>query len=257
MAKQFYDYSRNRGQRQTTEQQVEVTPVNNIAPEDEQLVDLGEKAHEITDFFEAHKKNIMIGGGAIVGIALLALAYFFLMKAPAEKAAADEIFRAELLFQQDSFQKAIAGDSAATGLLDVANNYGRTAAGNNSHYYLGISCLQTGDFKGAIQHLESYSASGELMPAMTYGALGDAYAEQYTASKSNGDLEQALKNYEKAANASDNSLTAPYNLWKAGLVYEKLGQNDKAAAAFTRIKNEFPRSAQGEDIELFIARVGK
>ena len=95
------------------------------------------------------------------------------------------------------------------------------------------------------------------MPAMTYGALGDAYAEQYTSSKGNSDLEQALKNYEKAANASDNSLTAPYNLWKAGLVYEKLGQNDKAAAAFTRIKNEFPRSVQADDIGLYIARVGK
>ena len=43
-------------------------------------------------------------------------------------------------------------------------------------------------------------------------------------------------------------------LKKAGLVYEKLGQYDKALAAYKKIKSEYSKTTVGTSIDKYISR---
>ena len=86
------------------------------------------------------------------------------------------------------------------------------------------------------------------MAAQNCGLQGDAYAqlENYA---------EAVRMYEKAVDASDNSLSAPYYLKKAGGVYEKLGDYAKALAAYERISDDYPASMEARDIQKYIGRI--
>ena len=79
--------------------------------------------------------------------------------------------------------------------------------------------------------------------------MGDAYAEK-------NDFSNALSSYKKAANAGDNEVLAAYYLKKVGLLHEKQGQHAEAKSAFEKIKNSYPASQEGTDIDKYIARVG-
>ena len=44
-------------------------------------------------------------------------------------------------------------------------------------------------------------------------------------------------------------------LLKAGAVCEKLGQKDQALAFYKRIKEQYPQSMEGYDIDKYISRI--
>jgi hypothetical protein len=58
----------------------------------------------------------------------------------------------------------------------------------------------------------------------------------------------------KAANASNNKLTTPIFLKKAGLAYEELKEFKDAAAAYEKIKKEYSDATEAQDIDKYIAR---
>ena len=66
--------------------------------------------------------------------------------------------------------------------------------------------------------------------------------------------EKAVSYYKKAADEKKNEFTAPIYLMKAGQVYEELGKPKDALSMYNRIKKDFPQSAEGRQIEKYIAR---
>ena len=52
-----------------------------------------------------------------------------------------------------------------------------------------------------------------------------------------------------------NTLTAPYYLKKSGEVYEKLGDNEKALAAYKKIATDYATSMEARDIQKYIGRI--
>jgi TolA-binding protein len=80
------------------------------------------------------------------------------------------------------------------------------------------------------------------------GALGDAYLEK-------GDETKALKQYQNAFNFSDNEMTAPIFLMKAGKLSESMGNHEKALEYYTRIKEKYPNTNEGRSVDKYIARV--
>ena len=85
------------------------------------------------------------------------------------------------------------------------------------------------------------------MKARAKAAIGDAMVNK-------GEIAASVSYFEEAANISNNIFSAGY-LQKAGICYEELGQFDKALAAYNRIKNEFPNSPEGMEIQKYISRV--
>ncbi|MBK8722829.1 MAG: tetratricopeptide repeat protein [Saprospiraceae bacterium] len=245
MAKKFYQTNRfNKGQQDQTVRQ----PVEEQY-DDEPIVDLGEVKEKATSFWD-HNRNLILG---VVGGLILVVGGWFgynnLIKGPKQQRAVDQMFQAELMFEKDSFQLALTNPGGGySGFIDIINNYGGTPAGNTAKYYAGICYLNMGDFENAVKYLEDYSPSGTIIPAVKYSALGDAYAEQ-------NKMDEAEKNYKKAAAETPNDVVTPYMLKKLGLFYEKQNKNDLAMKAYQDVKNEYLRSSDGRDIEKYIIRL--
>jgi tetratricopeptide (TPR) repeat protein len=101
------------------------------------------------------------------------------------------------------------------------------------------------DYEKAIEYLSKFDSDDEMVGPVSLGALGDAFA----------DIDQqkdALEYYEKAANKKANEFTTPLFLYKAGQTAMLLEDYSKAEALFTKIKESYPKSDQGKDVDKFI-----
>lgn len=199
-------------------------------------------------FFENNQKTLTIIFGAAIVIAGIFIAFHRFYKIPREKEANEQMFYAEQYFEKDSFNLALDGDGNYPGFLDIIDDFGGTKSADLATYYTGISYLRLGQFEDAIDYLESFSSDDILVGPVALGACGDAYAEL-------GDTEKALNLYIKAAEVSENSFTAPIYLLKAGKLYESVDDIDKALEAYEEIKDKYPESTEGRQIDKYIARI--
>lgn len=217
--------------------------------QEELLVDLEGAKSQAEGFVE---KNSNLVFGALVALVLILGAYFvykYMIKAPQEKAAMEQMFKAEEQFAKDSFSLALVNPGGGyKGFVDIIAEYSGTQAANVAHYYAGASYLNLGDYNVAIDYLKDYSADGNITPAMKNGMIGDAYSELE-------DFDSALSYYNKAVSAVENEMTAPYYLFKLGMLYEKQGDYSKSRRSFEKIKSSFPNSNEASSIDKFIARV--
>ena len=108
-----------------------------------------------------------------------------------------------------------------------------------------MTYLNLQQYSEAIAHLENFSSDDDIMGAMAKGGIGDAFSQL-------NQPEDALGYYEKAIAHSDNEFTAPRFLYKAGVLAIGMGQKDKAKGYFERIKEEYPDSQEGNNIDALI-----
>ena len=85
------------------------------------------------------------------------------------------------------------------------------------------------------------------MKARALACTGDAYVGL-------GDYAQAATYFEKAAGHADNMYAAKY-LLKAGVTYEEIGNTAKALECYKAIKDNYPQSPEGYDIDKYISRI--
>lgn len=199
-------------------------------------------------FIEDNQKIIsyVIGGIIVVVVAYLGFNKFYLQ--PTEKEAQSQMFMAEQYFEKDSFNLALNGDGNYLGLLDIVDSYGITKSANLAQYYAGISFLRIGQYEDAIDYLQKFKTDDLLLAPVKEGALGDAYLEL-------GDQEEALSQYKKAYSLNNNEFTTPIYMQKAGFVLELLDELEEALTVYETLKADFPDSAEGRNIDKYIARV--
>jgi tetratricopeptide (TPR) repeat protein len=215
---------------------------------DEVLIDLVETKDSAQGFLEKNQFKVLGGIGLLALLIGALVAYFLLFKSPRESKAMSAMFKAEQQFERDSFALALENPGGGfDGFLDIIDNYNGTKAANLAKYYAGISYLNLGLYDPAIEYLNGFSAKGDLLPITKLGALGDAYSEK-------GDFDQALSYYQKAANTASNELLTPYYLKKLALLSDKQGNKEDATNFFNRIKEEFPDSEEGSQIDKYLAR---
>lgn len=216
--------------------------------EEESSIEVFDKADEVLNsgeaFIEKNQKSILIGLGVIaavvVGVILLKKQYF----EPREKEAQESIFMAEQFFAIDSFQLALDGKDEAMGFLDVIDHYGSTDAGNLAKAYAGICYKQLGDDEKAIEYLNKFSGSDELIQPSVLGAMGDCYWNL-------GEVDKAISYYKKAANKESELLTPFYNE-RAALAYMSIEQNDKAVALLESIVKKYPNYSNIMEVKKYI-----
>ncbi|HZK09100.1 MAG TPA: tetratricopeptide repeat protein [Bacteroidales bacterium] len=197
-------------------------------------------------FIEDNQKPILTVIGVLVVIILAFFAFQRFYLYPKEQTAKEQIFMAQKYFSHDSLNLALNGDGINPGFLDIIDDYQWTESANLAHYYAGIIYLKQGEYQAALDHLKDFSTKDILVKAMALGAIGDSYMQL-------DKTEKAAEYYKKAANASENELTAPAFLTKAGWAYEILGDYSKAIDMYKQIKTKFPRSQEAREIEKTIA----
>ena len=208
---------------------------------------LGEQFTKAESFVIENKKSLLVIGGTIIALILLYVGYQSLIIGPREKEAAGQMFMAERYFEQDSLDKAINGDGNFLGFEAIADEYGSTKAGSMAHYYLGFAYLRKGEYEKAIESLEDFSNNDEVLMALSYSGIADAYLEL-------NNTDDAINFYKKAAAKSKDQFSTPIFLMKLGMTYEIANDNQKAIETYERIKTEYSESAEAKEVDKYIAR---
>ena len=213
---------------------------------EEKNTEMGSVITRSEEFIQKNQKTLII---IVAAILVVILGFFGLRKwvfQPREARAAAEMFAAEQWFGQGDFEKALNGDDTFRGFLGVAQNYKCTKAGNLAKYYAGASYLHMGNFDEAARWLKKYHGKDTFTRPLAEMMLGDALIEQ-------GDIKGAASHYTKAAKMNDNYITAPTALFKAGMAYLMLEDNQKALDCFQQVKHNYPESTEWNDIDRYIA----
>ena len=197
-------------------------------------------------FFEKNGKLLayITAGLLIVGAGIFCW-YKFLYQ-PSVQEAQGQMVAAEETFRAGDYELALNGDGNFLGFAQIADEYG-AKAGKDVFFYAGVCELQLGNWESAISYLKSYNGKDAILAARAAACIGDAYAglEDYA---------KALEYFEKAAAKADNMFAAGY-LLKAGITAEKLGKNEKALSFYEEIKDQYPQSMEGYDIDKYIGRI--
>lgn len=214
---------------------------------DNMIIDVQEAFSKTELYIEENKQNLIIIASVIIALVGGYFAYKYMYVAGEETTASAEMFKAEAYFANDSLDKAINGDGVALGFAQIAEDYSITPSGNLAQYYLGISYLKKGQYEDAIEHLEEFDSKDQIVAPEATGAIGDANMEL-------GNIEEAITYYLKAAEQNTNKFTTPIFLKKAAMANEDKGNYADAVKLYERIKNEFPETVEGMEMEKFIGR---
>jgi len=215
---------------------------------------LDETASKSEQWIEKNSKVLFGTLVTIVVVFLAFLGYNQYIVAPNELEASNELAFPRKYFDEaatagsgiDSLLNlGLEGADGRYGFLDIADSYSGTDAGNLANYYAGVSYLQMKQYDKAIEYLSKFDSDDEMLGPVSLGAIGDAFADI-------NQQEDALEYYEKAANKKANDFTTPLFLYKAGQTAMLLENYSKAEQLFTKIKESYPKSDQGKDVDKFI-----
>jgi len=197
-------------------------------------------------FFNKNKKAISIALSAILVIGLLVLCYYKFYYQPKKAEAMEQMFPAENNFRSQNYQLALEGDGNVLGFNQIIKEYGGKG-GKVVYFYAGVCELQLGKYKEAVSNLKKYKVGDKIMQARGLACIGDAYVglEKYS---------DAIAYFRKAANKADNIYAATY-LLKAGVAYEELKKPEEALKLYKEIKDKYPQSVEGYDIDKYISRI--
>lgn len=206
---------------------------------------LQETVSKTDQFYNENKKTIWTVACIIVVVALAVFAYVKLIYQPKCAEAVQQAFPAEQSFAAGEYELALNGDGNVLGLADVIAEYG-SKAGAAVYMEAGVCALQLGQYEDAIAYLRKYNGKEPILAARALACQGDAYVglEKY---------DEAAAAYGKAAAKADNVFAASY-LLKQGIVYEQKGETAKALECYKTIKDKYPQSIEGYDIDKYITR---
>ena len=207
---------------------------------------LEETVSKTDKFFNENKKTILGAIIALLVIGLGVLAYNQWILKPKQAEAMEQMFPAESSFEAGNYELALNGDGNVLGFKDIIDQYG-AKGGKSVYFYAGICELQLGNFEEAIKDLQKYNGKDNILAGRALSCIGDAYVGLE-------DYNSAISYFKKAAEKSGNIFSAAY-LLKAGVTYEELGQNDKALECYKEIKDTYPQSIEGYDIDKYISRI--
>jgi len=214
--------------------------------QDEQLQEVNEALTGAGKWIEDNANLIswIVCGIAVVVMAIIAINTYVIK--PHAQEAANENAKAEAYFLAGDFDKALNGDDAeCIGFEAIADEYSFYQQGKLAALYAGICYFEKGEYEEAAKFLKKFNADDLNIAPAARQLLGDAYVEL-------GEYGKAASAFEAAAK-SDNELIAPMSLKKAGIVYLHEGQKAKALKAFKAIKENYPSSAEAQDIDKYIA----
>ena len=191
------------------------------------------------------KNNKKIAGG-LVAVAVIVIGFLSIRSCnDAKIAESQEAFT----FTGNSAYMAVDSLSNAEALADLEAyiaEYGNKAVGIAA-FQAGVAAFELKDYNKAIEYFEQYEGEDEIYNARALACIADCYIEL-------GNYEKALQYYSDAVAAADNDFASEY-AFRAGLVAEKLGNNEQALSFFNVIKNQYPSSPRAMEVEKYISRI--
>jgi len=198
---------------------------------------------ELKNQFKTNKKlrliTMIVGGAAVI-----ALGYFVYLQFvwyPTNDESKEKYYHGLNLAAADST------DAALAELKPVKEKYDGYIGGEVAQFAYARQLMNKGEFKKAIEDLEGVEVEDSYVSVMSIGLRGDCNSElkKYDA---------AYTLYMEAAEKSDNDLTTPMYLQKAGLCAEQLKNFDKATDCYQRIVDDYSEFSRTNQVERYLAR---
>ena len=226
--------------------------------EQQGAVELSETLNKSEAFFLKYKKPILIAVAAIIVIVLGCILVKNYVLEPREQEASTVLAKGQEYFNTQQYDKALKGDGAGfTGLINVANDFSSTDAGNLANLYIGLCYAhqQKPDWKKALEYVEKFDTNDdmEISPASQM-ALGDIYANNDQLDKAVDCFKNAAQMADKQAEENTNLSIAPLALKKAGIILESQNKKAEALEIYKDIKKKYVNSAAFQDIDKYIER---
>jgi tetratricopeptide (TPR) repeat protein len=205
---------------------------------------------ELQKFWDRYGKQASYGLLVIAILVAGYVGYKSFISEPKESEANKAIFRAEEYYREDSAKLALNGDNINPGFLKVISKYSGTKAGDLANFYAGSCYLKLGDFNNAVKYLKDFSTPVKQLQIRAYGLLGDAYSEL-------NKKDEALEQYKKAGTYYDkDEVFSPEYLFRCGALYETMGRTQDAIAMYKIIKDKYPSTPRGAEIDKYLAKLG-
>lgn len=198
-------------------------------------------------FFDQNRKLVYAALGGVLVLVLLALGYIYYLNQ--RQARAVELLGGVVqLYEEGQYREALDGAEGKLGLIAIADDYGRTDAGNLARFYAADALFRLGEYDEALRYFRAFKSDRSLIGA-------SAIAGQAAVHETRGELVRAGDLYRRAALHFENEVRSPEYLIRAGRVYEEGGSYEKAEEAYALIQERFPDSNHAESIEFHLARV--
>lgn len=218
---------------------------NKLKPVQEREANVAEALSKTELFFKENGKKISYIVLGIIAVVALFYAYKHLIVEPKHKEAQNQMFVAERNFKEGNFEVALKGDGNDYGFEQIIEKYG-SKADESVYFYAGVCELRLGNNEQAINYLKKYSSKDKYTKAASQCNIGDALVNL-------GKNKEAIPYFENAAATVDNLLAARY-LLKAAYCYEEEGNLAKAIELYKEIRDKYPQSPEGADIDKYISR---
>ena len=132
-------------------------------------------------------------------------------------------------------------------LKPVVKKYDGKIGGENAQFILARQFMAKGEWKKALEELEGVDVNDTYVSAMVIGLQGDCHSEMKNYKK-------AMESYLDAAAVSENEMTTPMYLYKAGLCAEQEKDFEKAVECYQKIKDDYASYASQKVIDKYLAR---
>ncbi|KPM48354.1 tetratricopeptide repeat protein [Jiulongibacter sediminis] len=187
-------------------------------------------------FFNQNKNILYIIAGVVIAAVAGVLGYKYFIKQQNQEAQVS-MYDSVYYFESDSLELALNGTGGNAGLLEVADSYGSSPAGNLAKFYVGVAYMKQGKFDEAIEYLSDFSADDIVIQGRAYALLGDAYLEK-------GDAQSAISQYQKAVDYKSNKQMTPAYLMKLATAYEVAGDKQGAIEAYGEVVDNYSTSTE-------------
>ena len=188
-------------------------------------------------YFYQTNKAVVWGGGIGLVLAIGLIIGFFVYSAQQEDQAQELLGIAEQSFLIGNYSTALNGSDAdfTLGFVQIANNYGRTSAGNLANYYAAVSEFELGNYESALDFIKQFSVPSGIIGVspITLHANILLELERY---------EDAARMFVRAAEWDVNNSTTPTNLFSAAEAYHEAGLTNNAQSLVDRILSDYPSS---------------
>lgn len=196
--------------------------------------------------FDEHRTLII---GVIVGIVVLALAVIGWQYWQSQRSAEAQVFLGAILneYNAGNWQTALDGTDATPGLLEIADEYGSTATGEQATFFAADALFQLGRTDEALAMFEDYDGD-DLLAASALAGQGAIYEQT-------GDAARAAGLYERAAGAFDSPASAPGYLLDAGRAYAAAGDVEAAQQAYQQVIDDWGDTPEARTAQTELGRV--
>ena len=198
-------------------------------------------------FFEENRSMVFGTLGVVVLAVLVYIGYGFYMDGRQQDAQV-QLADALIAYGDGQYQGALDGMDGRIGLVEVADKFSATKAGNLARFYAGDALFNLGQHEEALSYFQRFKADGNALGA-------GAKAAEAAIHETLGDFERAGDSYQAAANIYESDETSALYLQKAGRSYEKAGEYSEAREMYEMIRDDYSEASAAGEVDYLLARV--